>query len=196
MKKITTVLLALSTALFTQSCGNAAKDSTAKADSINQTNDSSDKKHPGVPGTEVSGDDAAFAVKAANGGLAEVQLGALAKEKGSTMPVRDFGAMMMTDHNKANEELKFIAESKHIVLPDSLNNEAKKLKAELAAKSGADFDKAYIQAMVDDHKEDISEFERAEKVVKYPELQAFVKKTLPVLRMHLAAIQKIQSQTK
>jgi len=66
----------------------------------------------------------------------------------------------------------------------------------LSAKSGADFDKAYVSNMIDDHKEDIKEFEDAAKNVKDPDLKAFAVKTLPTLKMHLDAIQKIHDSMK
>lgn len=196
MKKITIGCLLVCSAWALAGCGNAQKDSTAKADSINQTKDSADKEHPAPWGHEISGDDAKFAVDAANGGMAEVELGKLAQQKGQSTQVKNFGAMMVQDHSKANAELTDLAHSKQIVLPDSLNTEEQKIKNDLAAKSGAGFDKAYVQAMLDDHKKDIADFERARKIVKYPEMSAFIDKTLPVLKMHLAAIQKINDQMK
>lgn len=196
MRNMIKILLLACLVYTLAGCGNTPKDSTAKADSINQTNDSADARHPGVPATEVSGDDAKFAVAAANGGMAEVELGKLAQDKGASVQVRDFGAMMVKDHSAINDEMKGLAESKHLVLPDSLNNEEKKLKADLMTKKGADFDKAYIDAMIEDHEQDIKDFERAAKVVKYPEMQAFIKKNLPVLKMHLAEIQKVKAGMK
>lgn len=196
MKKIIIGCLLVGSVWALAGCGNAHKDSTAKADSINQTKDSADKKHPASWGQEISGDDAKFAVTAANGGMAEVALGKLAEQKGHSAQVRNFGTMMVQDHSKANAELMELAKSKNITLPDSLNTEEQKLKDNLSAKSGADFDKAYVQAMLDDHQKDIKEFEQARKIVKYPEMSAFIDKTLPVLKMHLASVQQIHDQMK
>jgi putative membrane protein len=175
-------------------CGQAPKDSTEKADSTNMTKDSADKKHPASFGQEISGDDAKFAVEAAAGGLAEVELGKLAQEKGSSQAIKEFGAMMVKDHSAVNAELAELAKSKHIVLPESIDEKTAKLKNKLNTKTGQDFDKAYAEAMVDDHKEDTAAFVRAIKVVKYPEMTAFAKKTLPILKMHLAEVEKIKSK--
>jgi putative membrane protein len=196
MKKIMIGYALLGTLWISAGCGNTHKDSTAKADSINATNDSANKKYPGSPATEVSGDDAKFAVIAASGGMAEVELGKLAQQKAENAQVKDFGAMMVQDHSKANAALTDIAKSKNIALPASLGTDEQKLKADLEAKSGADFDKAYVQAMLDDHEKDIKDFEQASKNVKYPEMAAFINQTLPVLKKHLAAIQQIHDQMK
>ena len=195
MKKLNILLLAGCTALTFAGCQSGKKDSTAKADSANATTDSTEKTHPNT-NIATSGDDDKFAVDAANGGMAEVVLGELAQQKTKNDDVRNFAQMMVMDHSKANEELKKIAADKKITLPDSINNEESKLKAELAAESGTDFDKAYVNAMVDDHKKDIKDFQEAANKVKYPAMQAFIKNTLPVLQKHLDAIEKIQGKMK
>jgi putative membrane protein len=194
MKNLKTILPMICLAALA-ACNHSGKDSTAKADSANNSLDSGQKVTPNS-NREISGDDAKFAVEAANGGMAEVELGTLAQQKATNPDVKNFGAMMVTDHSKANAEMKQLAASKNITLPDSINNDEKKIKMDLMGKSGADFDKAYVKAMVDDHKEDIKAFEEAAKKVKYPEMQAFITKTLPVLKMHLASIEKIQNSMK
>jgi putative membrane protein len=93
--------------------------------------------HPRA-GLTVSKENSEFAVNAANGGMAEVELGKLAQEKASSQAVKDFGAMMVKDHSKANEEMIGIAKSKNIMLPATLGKDEQKVKDDLVAKSGAD----------------------------------------------------------
>jgi len=120
----------------------------------------------------------------------------LAQEKATNAKVKDFGAMMVSDHSKANDEMKALAKSKGITLPAAIDSKEQKVKDDLSAKSGADFDKAYVSNMIDDHKEDIKEFEDATKNLKDPDLKAFAVKTLPTLKMHLEAITKIKDGMK
>ena|ERR1700761_779134 len=180
-------------AIALSACHHAV-DSKSLADSANASMDTFKSHATPTNGQSISSDDAKFATAAADGGMAEVVLGKLAEEKGASQQVKDFGAMMVKDHSKANGELKEIAAADKIMLPDSISAKESKLKTELASKSGKEFDKAYVAAMIDDHKQDISDFEEASKIVKYPNMLQFVKKTLPVLKMHLEAIQKIQAQ--
>ena len=77
------------------------------------------------------------------GGMAEVELGKLASEKGTDPKVKDFGKMMITDHGKANAELKSIAHSKNIELPSQLDAGHKALKDKLSKLSGKEFDSSY-----------------------------------------------------
>jgi putative membrane protein len=199
MKKLILIsTVALATGML-MGCGeNTQKDSKAFADSTNKAKDSSknDTATTSAAGLTVSKDNAEFAVAAANGGMAEVELGKLAQEKASRQVVRDFGAMMVKDHSKANGEMKAIAKSKNITLPPTLGADEQKVKDKLSAKSGSEFDKAYVDDMVEDHKKDVKEFEDAGNKLTDPALKAFAVKTLPILKMHLAAIQKIQDQIK
>jgi len=193
MKKLMYIGLIAGVACLVQACGGN-KDSKASADSANTAKADTAKKDSSA--SAVDKDDAKFAVAAANGGMAEVELGALAQEKAGNAKVKDFGSMMVKDHSKANDEMKALAKSKGITLPDSIDSKEQKVKSDLSAKSGADFDKAYVSNMIDDHKEDIKEFEDAAKNVKDPDLKAFAVKTLPTLKMHLDAIQKIHDSMK
>lgn len=192
MKKLIYITLIASTVCLMQSCGGA-RDSKAKADSVNALKAEIATKDSTVV---IDKDDAKFAVAAANGGMAEVELGNLAQEKAVNPKVKDFGAMMVRDHSKANDELKALAKSKGITLPDALDKDEQKVKNDLSAKSGAKFDKAYVSNMIDDHKADIKEFEKAAGNLKDADLKAFANNTLPTLKMHLAAIQKIHDGMK
>src|SRR5690606_10045374 len=96
-------------------------------------------------------DDVDFAVKAANSGLKEVRAGEVAQEKAQDQRVKDYAAMMVQDHSKANEELKSLAASKNITLPTAPGEDHLEDISDLNSHSGADFDKEYIGLMVDDH---------------------------------------------
>jgi putative membrane protein len=190
-------LFAATAMLAIQSCGGKSnRDAKAVADSTNTSLDSIHSKTNPTTGRTLSGPDAKFAVAAYNGGLAEVNLGRLARQKAVNQQVKDFGAMMVEDHSKANAELKTIAEHHFVTLPDSAGAAEQQLMRELSAKSGSDFDKAYVEAMVKDHEEDIKSFNAAQATLTYDDLRAFNKKTLPVLQKHLDAIKSIQSQLK
>jgi len=193
MKKFIYLGLLAGTFALVQAC-SGPKDSKSSADSANTAKADTAKKDSSV--TAVDQDDAKFAVAAANGGMAEVELGKLAQQKAANAKVKDFGGMMVSDHSKANDEMKALAKAKGITLPATIGSDEQKTKDDLSAKSGADFDKAYVSDMIDDHKKDIKEFEDASKNCKDADLKAFAAKTLPTLKMHLEAIQKIHDSMK
>ena len=139
--------------------------------------------------------DEAFYKKAAEGGMAEVELGKVAQEKGQSQAVKDFGAMMVKDHSAANGDLQGIAAGKGIDLPDHASMMQKAMKGKLEVMSGDAFDKAYVKGMVKDHKEDIKEFEKEAKEGKDADARKFANDTLPTLRKHLSTIERIASST-
>jgi putative membrane protein len=192
MKKLSSILMIAAAGLMLQSCGGP-KDSTAAADSVNAVKDTTTT---GATGIAVVADDAKFAVDAANGGMTEIELSKLAVAQATNAKVKEFAEGMIADHSKAGDELKAIAVTKNITLPDSLNADSKKAWTDLSAKKGADFDKAYVDKMVSDHKSTVDLFESASKNVKDPELKAFADKTLPTIKAHLGHINAIHDGLK
>jgi putative membrane protein len=147
--------------------------------------------------TKTVGSDASdFAVKAANGGMMEVELGKIARDQAANPRIRGFGDMMVRDHSQADENLKFIASSLRIALPDSISLDSKKDIDELKKKKGKAFDKAYVSMMVDDHKKDIEEFKKCASDCSDSTIRSFAANTLPVLQKHLDSIQAIASVNK
>lgn len=138
--------------------------------------------------------DEEFLEEAALGGMAEVELGKLASTKAANAEVKKFAQMMVTDHSKANEELKALAEKKGITLPKELDSSHKATLDQLRTKAGAEFDEDYVADMVDDHEKDVAAFEDKAKNAKDPDIKAFAEKTVPVLRKHLDAIKAIQAK--
>ena len=132
-----------------------------------------------------------FMQKAAEGGLAEVELGKLATEKASSDEVKKFGQRMVDDHGKANDQLKQLASSKGVELPTNLSAKDKATKERLSKLSGEQFDKAYMNDMVKDHTQDVSEFKKESNSAKDPEVKNFASQTLPTLEDHLKQARSI-----
>ena len=143
------------------------------------------KARPDKASSEKASADQSFVMSAARGGMAEVELGKLAADKASSQEVKDFGQKMVDDHSKANDELKSIAESKNITLPTELSAKDKALHTRLSKLSGPAFDRAYMQAMVSDHRVDINEFRHESQMGKDADVKAYASKTLPTLEDHL-----------
>ncbi|WPU94551.1 DUF4142 domain-containing protein [Mucilaginibacter sabulilitoris] len=194
MKRLSLMMMFVLSAWMFQACNNAAKtDSKESADSTNEVKDTTTT---GATGIAVDEGDAKFATDAANGGMAEVAVGKVAEQKAVNQKVKDFAAMMVKDHSKANDELMAIAKAKNITLPAAPSDDKQKELADLSAKSASDFDKAYVDAMVDGHQKTIAMFEDAAKNCKDAELKAFATNTLPIIKGHLAEIEAIKKGMK
>jgi putative membrane protein len=122
--------------------------------------------------------------------MAEVALGKLAAEKGSTQDVKEFGRMMVDDHTKANAELKSLADKKDVTLPAGPKPAHKAVQARLEKLSGPAFDKAYMAAMVKDHRKAVDLFTRNSNGASDDDVQAWATRTLPALRHHLDEARK------
>ncbi|MGN7863570.1 DUF4142 domain-containing protein [Chryseobacterium sp. 22458] len=144
----------------------------------------------------LSDQDKKFADAAAKGGLMEVMMGKLAETNAANSTVKSLGAMMVTDHTKANDELKQWASAAGYTLPAALDAEKQKMYDDLKAKKGADFDKKYTDLMVSDHKEDIEEFKKEASEGKDASLKSFAGKTLPTLEHHLKESEKAKNAVK
>jgi len=204
MKKISIVLLALP---FAFACNNSSNDNVQKADSTNNaksdtsatsnnaaTDTSSSNKMNGILAVDKSTSE--FMVKVADVGMTEVKLGQMAQDKAANPRVKDFGSMMVKDHTAAGDELKNLARQKNVTLPEAVGADHQKKIDDLNKKSGKDFDKAYIDAMVDGHQSTVNDFEKISKNEKDPDVKAWVDKTLPTLRMHLDSARAIKKGLK
>ena len=113
----------------------------------------------GNNGTGAQMQDHTFMMKAAEGGMAEVQMGQLAQQNGQSQAVKDFGKRMVTDHTKANDQLKQVAEQGCDAADVAEFARPGRIQ-QMSKLQGEAFDKAYAKMMVSDHKKDIAEFQR------------------------------------
>ena len=140
--------------------------------------------------------DAEFAKKAAEGGMAEVQLGQIAASNASDAGIKNFGQHMVTDHSSANDELKAAAQQDGVQLPQDMSKEHKAAADRLSKLQGDAFDKEYARMMVKDHEEDVALFKKEASSGKDTNLKAFAQKTLPKLEDHLKMAQQLDASTK
>ena len=145
--------------------------------------------------------DTTFLPEAIQGGMAEVELGRLAAEKGSGAEVKQFGQKMVEDHSAANKKLMAIAEKHQIeqagtkgTPPLSLSEKAAATKRELSQLSGKEFDRAYMRAMVADHETAVTAFRAEAKDGKNAELRGLAEELLPALEGHLRMARALAEQ--
>lgn len=131
-----------------------------------------------------SSDDKSFVKDAAEGGIAEVEMGKLAEQKASSAQVKAFGHRMVVDHTRLNAQMKPVAEKMGVSVPTSMSVGQKATYEELKMKSGADFDKAYIKDMVKDHQEDLDNFNKELGSTSYAPLKAKVAAGKTVIEGH------------
>lgn len=197
-KKLLSFAICISAA-FVWSCNNSGSsttttDSTSTTTGTDTTSTATNTTTTTntTPSTPLSKEDSSFVMEAAVGGLMEVQAGQIAQQNAQSQRVKDFGNMMVTDHSKANDELKQYASSHGINLPDSLPKDKQKHLESMKNMKGAAFDKHYVSMMVDDHQKDVAKFKKESTSAKDDQLKTWAGNTLPTLQKHLDSIQAIK----
>jgi len=198
MKKLNLMLAVACAALTMQACHHStsasATDSTTTT--VVKTDSSKVSDTSKMASASVDTADTSFAVKAASGGMTEIAASKLAVQISQNAKVKDFANMMITDHTMAGDKLAAIAKAKNITLPSGPNAMQQQALTALSKKTGSDFNIAYVNQMVKDHKETIAMFESAQSTVKDTTLKAFITGTLPTLHKHLNAITALKNSMK
>ena len=132
----------------------------------------------------LSDKDKKFMRKAAKGGMMEVAMGRMAEQNAQSDDVKSFGKRMVTDHGKANDELKSIATKKNVQLPSK----------EPSGKWSSD--KEYMDMMVKDHEKDLAEFKEEASSGSDADVKKFADDTAKIIQEHLDLAKETQSKLK
>ena len=197
-------VLAFSIAL--SACHTATKDSSKVADSANQktiaqtdsaskaqmkTADSTVNSHKGL-----QEDASKFLVKSYEAGMYEIQLSKLAATNGLAADVKKLAADLVTSHTAINSKISAIAASANFVLPAAVNADHQKDLQDMTGLSGAEFDKKYINTIVDGHEKSVSDYKDAYKNLGPSDTRNFAAETLPKIEDHLAMAKKVKDRIK
>ena len=139
----------------------------------------------------LSTSDAAFMTTAARGGLAEVEMGRLAQRNGRSAAVKRFGQQMVSHHGQSNQEMMALAQQKQLTPPSTIGAEQQRIYDDLAKLRGGAFDRAYAQAMVKDHEDDLRDYRTEAQNGSDPDVRAFAARHVPILQDHLRMAQRL-----
>ncbi|MDP3822989.1 MAG: DUF4142 domain-containing protein [Burkholderiales bacterium] len=136
--------------------------------------------------------DRKFIQQAAEGGMFEVEVAQLAASKAADPNVKAFADTLLKAHQAANNELVQIANSRKVELSAAPPRAKRRDVEKLARLTGKAFDERFVREVgIKDHEKDIRMFEKGSASVKDAQLKAWIDKTLPHLREHLAMAQKL-----
>src|SRR5262245_61346917 len=186
--------LALGAAMVASTLSIAAQKPTTPPEPKTQPPATQPQTAPAAESKTAMNADHHFVMEAAEGGMAEVELGQLAADKASNAKVKEFGQRMVTDHGKAGDELKTIASSKSITLPTTINAKHKATKDRLSKLSGPAFDRAYMAEMVKDHQADATAFHKQATTGHDAEIKAWASKTGTMVDEHLKMARDVQKE--
>ena len=198
----TTILLLSASALLTGTTARAQMPGGQQpSQQPNMPNQQPQPQNPslGYPGTDPNATtspqtigDQAFVSKALEGADAEVQLGQLAEQKSQSADVKQFAQKMVADHAQMDDKwFKPVAKQLGVSEPKGPSKKDKKQIAKLESLSGTDFDTAYIQAMVNDHKEDLKDFQTEANIAQDPNVKMVAQQGSTIISQHLQLIETI-----
>jgi putative membrane protein len=193
MKHSLIILLAL--ALISLGCSGNEKAATRDNSSAQPTSSSASAgSNAATSNTGSSNSDQTFLQDAIKGNRAEVTLGKMVAAKTKDPSVKQFAQMMVKDHTVALSQLQQLAQQKNITVPEGLPDDAKELQSKLQSDTGKQFDKDYMDAMVQDHQKDVQDFQNASQNAKDPDVKQIASKLTPTLEHHLQKAQQIDQK--
>jgi putative membrane protein len=145
------------------------------------------KRQTGQPVTA----DSRFMTAAAQSGIAELELAALAQEKSTNVRLKGVAQKIEADREKASGELKALASKKSVTLPDAPDAAHQVARDRLHALAGAEFDSAWIARLVQDHEAAVALFSKHAAGGGDPEIRAFAAGNLPALQARLRQVQDL-----
>ncbi len=175
------------------SSGGGSSPSQGNGGSATATSTGSVAGDTGV--TQVMGDKM-FVKKAIMGNYNEIDASKMALQKSQNDQVKQYAQKMIDDHQKMLDDLHALAGQENVKYKDQPTPAGKKMAAKLDGLSGADFDKAYVNGMVKDHKEDVRDFSAEINSGKDQPTKDAAQKSLPIIQDHLQMIQGIQQSMK
>jgi len=183
------VIAAAAALSLTQSDGALAKEATG-ATTVGDENKDPKKDEKST----VSQADKDFVKETTLGSMTEAKLGKLATTKSKNNDVKAFGQKMVEDHTKLNDSLKKTVKGKGINVPTQLDKEHQAIYDKLSKMDAKDFDKAYIDQSIDNHKKDVAAFDKQANDGTDVDLKSFASTNLPLLKEHLTTAQNIRDK--
>lgn len=192
------LLILLVLGMICLGCSNnkaATRDNTmAQPTGSDQSASQTSSTSPSSSTSPTGGSDQKFLEDAIKGNRAEVTLGKMVASKAQDSGVKQFAELMVKDHTAALNELEQLARKKNMDVPQDLPDEAQQLQSKLQSDSGKQLDKDYMEGMVQDHQQDVQEFQDASQNAKDPEVKQLASKLLPKLQQHLDKAKQVHSK--
>jgi len=151
---------------------------------------------PGQGGYMTSGRDEDFLKEVAQASQIEVESSRLAMTKAQNPEVKAFAEKLVKEHTAASEELQGLVTRRGAAWKDDDPMfKARKQKHEsLQKRTGAEFDKEYLEDMISDHESTIALFAKYALNASDTELKSFADKTQPSLREHLKMARDLKAK--
>ena len=140
------------------------------------------------------GTDQQFVTQVAGANLLEVRMGQAAQQKGENLAVKQFAQQMIIDHTNMQKQWMAVAKKLNIPFKADLLPQQVQQAEQLKNLSKADFDKAYMSLMVQNHSDNVSTFTRERSASHSADVRQLIESSLPGLQQHLTQAQQVSGQ--
>ncbi|MEZ0073654.1 DUF4142 domain-containing protein [Planotetraspora sp. GP83] len=140
----------------------------------------------------VNEQDRTFLIQTHEGNLGTIRAGRLAEKEGHKKAVREFGTRLVADHTKLDKVVRQVALQLGVKLPHAPSAKQQAEIKQIAVKQGAEFDRAWIAAMIEDHKKDLAAGAQELSKGSSEQVKKIATDSKPVVQEHLQMLQKLQ----
>jgi putative membrane protein len=138
----------------------------------------------GAMGSGAMEDKSEFISDVANSSMLELELSKVAEQRASDPQVKQLAQKIVSDHKRMNQDLKSVAQSNNITIPQGLDQDMQKTYERISQLQGKEFDKEYLKEMESHHEDNIKKFEKMASNEQASELSSFASNHLATLRSH------------
>jgi putative membrane protein len=138
--------------------------------------------------------DQKFLDYAAEDNQAEIQLCLVAEKRATNPALKAFARLMVDDHAEIESRLSALGNELQARLPDGIGEDGQKTSSELKPLYGQDFERAFMEAQIKDHSNDVDKFSKEKASTQNQRIRQFASETIPILQQHLALARAVNAQ--
>jgi putative membrane protein len=138
--------------------------------------------------------DSAFISQVDEGHVTEIRLAQVAESRATDLGVKRYAQKMTQDHNRMRSEWTEVSSKNGLRLSTIMSPHHQAQMTRLASLSGAEFDRAYMSTMVQNHQETISTLENRGRSAQSAEVRQLVSRSIPSVQEHLRLAQENASR--
>lgn len=141
----------------------------------------------------LSTEDKRFLDYAAQDNQAEIQLCLVAEKQASSPAVKAFARLMVDDHVDVESRLASLVNGLNVSVPNDNGKDGNETMAKLEPLHGAEFDRAFMKAQIEDHGKDIEKFDKETKATQNDGVRRFASETIDILKQHHDLAKAVQA---
>lgn len=138
--------------------------------------------------------DKQFVEQVAMSAMVEVAAGKLAQKKSEKVSIQNFGSLLVKHHEQLAKDLKDVVAQRAVAYPTEIDSLHQNKLNVLASEAPDAFEKAFLQMVIEDHRQSSEVFTATGQHGKDVHIKAFANKNYPIIRKHLQVAEELSEQ--